>query len=168
MSYLYVQTNIIFKLTKKCNTLHFNSCLFFVANELSRLISEMAEEEFMFAGLSPSYAFVLSIVINEPGITPHEISDILKLKPSTITRLLDKLEYQGLIERSNEGRSVLVSPTEKGFALEKSIRQAWTNLFQRYTKILGEEDSINLTSNIYKACETILYNNYQNKIKESL
>ncbi|MDD3743583.1 MAG: MarR family transcriptional regulator [Lentimicrobiaceae bacterium] len=34
-----------------------------------------------------------------PGISPKEISEIMLLTPSTVTRMIDRLEHTGLIYR---------------------------------------------------------------------
>lgn len=141
---------------EKCtNDNGFNCCLFFVANEFSRLIGEMAEKEFNITGLSPSYAFVLMLVNKNPGIHPNELSSLLKLKPSTITRLLDKLVYRGFIDRSSQGRQVIVHSTKNGEDMQPLIEKAWQSLFVKYSEILGREKALALTSDIGAACKVI-------------
>ncbi len=126
-----------------------------MANEFARLIGEMAEKEFSITGLSPSYAFVLMLVNKNPGIHPNELSSMLKLKPSTITRLLDKLVYLGYIDRSSKGRLVTIISTKKGEDLQPLIEKAWQSLFVKYSDLLGREKALELTSDIGAACKVI-------------
>lgn len=123
----------------------FHRCLYFTANSLSRVITRMAAEEFAVTGLSPSYAFLLMLAEREPGIVQKDLADALNLAPSTITRFINKLERQGLLERRTEGRSVHVYPTERGLALRPTIAAAWKALYERYTAILGQEAARDLT-----------------------
>jgi len=42
------------------------------------------------------------IVYERPGIQPMQLSRKLQLTPSTITRLVEKMEYRGFLERQSE------------------------------------------------------------------
>ena len=65
---------------------NFPCCLYYTSASLARVVNELAEKEFMSCGLSPSYAFLVMLVIESPGISPNELCSQLNLKPSTITR----------------------------------------------------------------------------------
>ena len=127
------------------------NCLYYSANALSRLMTRMADEEFALAGVSSSYAFLLMTVNGKPGIQPKEISQKMQLTPSTVTRLVEKMEARGLLERKSSGRATEVYPTEKSQELQPRIQEAWQNLYRRYANILGEKASQALTSAIYEA-----------------
>jgi len=114
-------------------------------------MTKMADEEFAITGLTSSYAFLLMTINHKPGIHPKEISEKMQLTPSTITRLLEKLELKKLIERKASGRIKEVYPTEKSLALDSKIKVAWGNLYRRYTTLIGEMDANHLTSSIYAA-----------------
>lgn len=140
--------------TKPEKILH--NCLYFTANSLARQVSHLAEEEFRYTGLSPSHAFLLMLVIKQPGITPKELSEALHLAPSTVTRFVDALILkQGLVERRTEGKSARIYPTDKGRDMREQISKCWQNLYHRYSKILGEEEGIRLTAEIDKADEKL-------------
>ena len=111
----------------------------------------MAEEEFKSVGISPSYGFLMMAVITKPGIQPTEISEQLQLTPSTITRLIEKLEFKGLLERRFAGRSTRVYATTEGKKTEKKIKLAWRNLNERYTKQIGIRNSKDLTKAVNEA-----------------
>ncbi len=127
------------------------SCLYYSANALARIITKMAEEEFALVQLSPSYAFLLVAVNGKPGIQPTEISKMIMLTPSTVTRLIEKMEFKGFLERRSSGKFTEVFPTQKGKNLVPDIKIAWQNLLQRYVKLIGEEQSKKLTTDIYEA-----------------
>lgn len=118
----------------------FNNCLFFTANKLSRAITKMAEESFRKSGLSPTHAFLMMLVIDKPGISQSELAEAMHLKPSTITRFVDKLVERGLIERKTEGKRSLNFPTENGEAILADIKEGWKVLFRSYSDVLGEEE----------------------------
>lgn len=126
-------------------------CLQFSANALARNISRMAEEEFAVTGLPPSYAFLVMSVNNHPGVTAGRLARIMMLKPSTVTRLVEKMEGKGLLKRMREKRSTLVFPTKSSVELNETIKHAWDSLYKRYAKLLGEAQSVELTTRVYNA-----------------
>ena len=126
-------------------------CLYYSSNALARVMTKMAEDCFAQAGLSPSYAFVVMSVNRNPGIHSGELAGLMMLTPSTVTRLLEKLEEQDLVKRVTEGRNTLVFPTRDSVALNEAIVKGWQELYRRITAILGEETAGNLTSGIYQA-----------------
>ncbi|MBM7619982.1 DNA-binding MarR family transcriptional regulator [Bacillus tianshenii] len=129
----------------------FDNCLYFTVNKLSRSITKMAEESFAKTGLSPTHAFLMMLVIEKPGISQSELAEALHLKPSTITRFVDKLVEKGLIERKTEGKRSLNYPTEKGNEIVTDIKEGWKILFRSYSDILGEEEGKTLNSLINEA-----------------
>ncbi|MBN2174346.1 MAG: MarR family transcriptional regulator [Bacteroidales bacterium] len=126
-------------------------CLYYSANALARILTKIAEEEFGVTGLSPSHAFVVMSVNKNPGMHAGELAEMMMLTPSTVTRLVEKLEQSGFLKRVVEGRSTLVFPTKSSVDLDEIIRRAWLSLYQRYISILGEEDSADLTTKVYNA-----------------
>lgn len=153
---MYVQTKYYtFGIVmEKCDSVYCG-CLHFSAGALSRVMTKMADEEFAVTGLSSSYAFLLMTVNSRPGITPSELSEQMLLTPSTITRLIEKMEAKQLVERKTVGRTTEVYPTDKSKALDADIKKAWRSLFDRYAKIIGEEESKRLTSEIYEAVKEL-------------
>lgn len=126
-------------------------CLYFSANSLAREITRMADEEFRETGLFPSQAFLVMLVHENPGIGPLELSEILHLAPSTVTRLSDSMTRKRVLKRNTEGRLVKIYLTPKGKRLNLLIKKSWKNLYRRYVKILGEEYSVSLTNKNYEA-----------------
>ena len=123
------------------------NCLYFTSSRLSRVLTRMAEEEFRETDLFPSQA-----LINEnPGISQSRLSRELDLKPSTTSRFVDKLEHRGFVKRKVEGKSPSLHPTEEGLELTEKIVACWKNLFKRYSRILGEENGVKLTSAVHDA-----------------
>lgn len=131
-------------------------CLFFTANSLARVISRMGEEEFASVGMAPSYAFILTLVADSPGISQKELASYLHMAPSTVSRFIDALDKRGLVHKDQQGRSTFIHPTEKGLAMKPAISAAWQGLHERYVKVLGREKGemlTRLTADAYRKLE---------------
>lgn len=115
----------------------------------------MADEVFRDVGLAPSYAFLLMAVNQQPGIQPSDLGTLLHLNPSTITRLVEKMEYRGYLERRSIGRATEIYPTEKCIQQDAKIKAAWEKLKTKYTSILGERYTEVLTEMTAKAVENL-------------
>jgi DNA-binding MarR family transcriptional regulator len=111
----------------------------------------MAKEEFAITGLDPSYAHLMLLLCDRPGLSQNELAQLMNLKPSTITRFIDKLQEKGLIERVTDGRSSLIYPSDTGKDKSRMIRKALKNLYQKYCDVLGEDFATKLTSDINEA-----------------
>jgi len=132
-----------------------SGCLYFTANHLGRIINRMAEEEFGRIGLSPTYGFLMVAILENEGATHNELSRIMHLTPSTMTRLIDKLVYKQLVIREQEGRTVRIYSTEAGKKLRGDIDKAWERLHDRYAKVLGREEGDRLTKEVYDAARLL-------------
>ncbi len=126
-------------------------CLYFTANSLARHINRMAEEAFAPVGLSPSYAYLMLLVNERPGLTQNQLSREMNLQPSTMTRFVDKLEVRGVLKREQEGKTTRIYPTKTGQRLEKDIIKALKTLYDRYCEELGEEFAVKITADIHRA-----------------
>jgi DNA-binding MarR family transcriptional regulator len=120
-------------------SLYLQNCLFFTANALARSVSRLADKAFRGTGLSPSLAFAVMLVNDQPGITVTELADHLHLAPSTLTRFTDKLVYQDLVERKQEGKLTRVFPTDRARDIQPEMEKAWTRLHQDYCAVLGRK-----------------------------
>ncbi|WP_272698808.1 MarR family winged helix-turn-helix transcriptional regulator [Desulfovibrio sp. Fe33] len=148
--YLYIQM--------KCDptlSTYLNNCLYFTANSLARTVGRMAEEAFGDTGISPAHAFLMMLVNERPGLTQKELTQVLQLAPSTVTRFVDSLQRKGLVVRELEGKLSRVSPTDAGLQLKGPIAKAWKSLYRRYSEILGEEEGKHLTAMVSKANRTL-------------
>lgn len=132
----------------KASDSKYKHCMYFIANALGRRIEKLAMETWKQVDLSPSHAYLLLLVIEEPGIQPTAISEQLLLTPSTITRLIEKLEDKGLASRSTEGKLTRVYPTEKAKALFPKLMECVQHFTEHSTNILGKDESFRMVNNM--------------------
>jgi len=120
----------------------FERCLYFNTQNLARTVNRIWTEEFKQYGLSPAHAYLLRMVLAEPGLLQREIGAQLGLSKSTVTRFIDSLEERGFLSRkvSNaDGRESTIQPTRKARAIHKQLEASGNKLYQRMVSTLGEE-----------------------------
>ena len=127
------------------------SCLFFNTNTLSKYLLKLAEKEFKPLNISPAHASLMLLVYDSPGISPKDLSQLLHLTPSTITRFIDSLEKKDFVTRTNQGKNAFISPGQKGVELKQLIASAYKKLYLKYTQILGSDTANQLSYSIFKA-----------------
>jgi MarR family transcriptional regulator, organic hydroperoxide resistance regulator len=120
--------------------------LYYTTTALAREIASVAETAFMDLGLTPSDAYLIMTVNEKPNIQPTEISEKILLAPSTITRMIEKLEKRSIVTRSNEGKYTFVAPTAKGKDLYIAIVQKWKEINATFHSKLGDSGLTNLVS----------------------
>jgi DNA-binding MarR family transcriptional regulator len=130
-------------------------CIYFSANALARKIEKLACDCWKTVNLSPSHAYLLMVVIEDPGVQPGTLSDELQLTPSTITRLIEKLEEKKLVVRTMEGKVTNVYPTPKAKDLYSKLKECSNNFVETYSSILGREESARLVQNINKVADKL-------------
>ena len=132
-----------------------SECLYFNSLKVNRLLNKIAEEEYKITGLSPTYAFAVTIINRKNEISATELSEYLFMAPSTITRFVDKLIVKGLAERKMKGKNSFVYPTEKSKALQKKIEESWENVSNIYEEKLGKEKSRELLTLLLEVSEKL-------------
>ena len=132
-----------------------DTCLFFNTNAFSRQLLKLAEAEFKPLKLSPAHASLLLLVFDTPGTNPKELSRLLQLTPSTITRFIDSLVKKKLVRRKAKGKSVFIFPTQRSLDMQASIALAYKNLYLSYSKILGTKTAMDLSGRLAKANEQV-------------
>lgn len=132
-----------------------SGCLYFSSNSFVRLLTKLAEDEFKITGLTPTYAFAVTVVNKYGKISSTELADYLQMAPSTITRFVDKLLIKDLVGRKIEGKNSFIFSTEKGKELQESINIAWNSLEKALNEKLGEEESKKMVETLNWASERL-------------
>ena len=132
-----------------------DSCLFFNTNAFSRHLLKLAEAAFSDIGLSPAHASLLLLVYETPGISPKDLSRLLQLNPSTVTRFVDALVKKKLVRKVTRGKVAFIHPTAKADALRSRVAEAYKPLYLKYTEILGPETAILLSQQIAGANQKV-------------
>jgi DNA-binding MarR family transcriptional regulator len=135
------------------STSKFSQCLYFSSNALARKIEKLAQESWDKVNLSPSHAYLLLLTLDNPGIQPKAISEQLQLQPSTVTRLLEKLEQKKLVVRTSEGKLTNVYPTPKARELWPEMQECLNDFKQNCDAAIGEVEIKTLVKDIVKVAD---------------
>jgi DNA-binding MarR family transcriptional regulator len=95
------------------------------------------------ADLSPSQASALATIELHGPLTPSELASIERVKRPTATRIVARLEQEGMIARAadpEDGRSFIVSITPRGQALIARLRTRKTAYLAKRLRSLDDED----------------------------
>lgn len=145
--YANQHAGIFTTIMKSCDS-RYSKCLYFASSALSRKVEKLANECWQPAGLSPSHGYLLMIAIEEPGVHPSFLVEQLQLTPSTITRLVEKLEEKQLVIRTTEGKITNVYPTPKGEQMLPLLQQCTRHFYEKYSQALGKEESSELAASM--------------------
>ncbi len=133
----------------------FNNCLYFSSGVLARKVERLAVESWKKIKLSPSHAYLLLIVLEEPGTQPGAIATEMQLSPSTITRFIEKLEEKKLLIRVVEGKLTNVYATPKAKELWPKMKTCMADFYKKYSEILGADESSKMVQNINKLTDKL-------------
>jgi MarR family transcriptional regulator, organic hydroperoxide resistance regulator len=82
-------------------------------------------------GLHTGQEMILFQLWDEEGITPTQIAETLCVEPPTVTKMLQRLEKSGFVERRpdpEDGRISRIYLTSEGKSLQIPVQQVWNRL----------------------------------------
>ncbi|WP_153796345.1 MarR family winged helix-turn-helix transcriptional regulator [Foetidibacter luteolus] len=139
----------------KTSECRYASCIYFSASALARKVEKLALESWKPVGLSPSHAYLLLIVLDDAGIQPGALAEQLQLSPSTITRLIEKLEERKLVVRTTEGKVTNVYPTPKAKALLPDMKKCMDEFDKSTCGLLGTTESKAIAAGMSKLADKL-------------
>ncbi len=93
--------------------------------------------------LGPALIAALGTVERHGPLTPSELADLERVKRPTATRMVNRLEAEGLIVRARDpadGRSSLVSASPRGLELLRRLRKRRTVYLARRLRELDSDE----------------------------
>ena len=110
-------------------------------------------------GLSAGQELLLMLLWDEEPRTQAELTRELAIEPPTTSKMLARLERGGLIARErseSDRRTVLVSLTEAGRALEGPVNAAWRTLEEDTVAALTPQQQDDLMILLGRVLESLL------------
>jgi len=93
-------------------------------------------------GLYPGQELLLMQLWDRDGQIQSDLVRSLQLDPSTVTRMVGRLEEQGVVSRAispTDRRAVVITLTARGQSLQDDVRRVWTELEQATIESLSEQ-----------------------------
>lgn len=118
-----------------------------LVNELSRLFHNEMRQESSAIGMKNGYRHLLFHLAKEENLSQLELAERTHLKAPTISVTLTKMEAEGLVTKTvdpADARSIRVSLTEKGRALDDRMRERIMQKDRVFTESLSEEEVVTL------------------------
>jgi DNA-binding MarR family transcriptional regulator len=125
-------------LTKAPDALELPARLRLAIARMARRLRQEAGDD-----LSPSTMAALATIERHGPVTPSEVAELERIKRPTATRVLNRLEEDGLIERAadpSDGRSAVICVTKDGAALLKKLRSRKNAYLARRLRELPDDD----------------------------
>ena len=129
----------------------FEKCIYFNTNALARHINKIWDDAFKPFGLSPSHAYVLRVVLDQPGISMKQIAETLELAPSTVSRFVESLINKNLLNRKlddTDKRGMRIYPTTDAKKMHKKLEQTGQALYSSMNKLIGKKAFSELVSDM--------------------
>lgn len=101
---------------------------------ISKMQRNLAEAEFSKLGLHAGQERVLLCLHNQESMAQSDLVTQLCVEPPTVTKMLQRMEKSGLIERrqdDEDGRASRVKATDQGRDLQQPILEVWDKLEER-------------------------------------
>jgi DNA-binding MarR family transcriptional regulator len=120
----------------------FDHCLYFNTTALARLLDREWTAAFASFELTPPQAFMLRLVLDQPGRSQRELADAMTIARPTATRVLDGLEARKLIKRragDTDAREQRIHPTPEAEAIRDGLNAASGNVTRRLKALLGPQ-----------------------------
>ncbi|MFY8161437.1 MAG: MarR family winged helix-turn-helix transcriptional regulator [Candidatus Kapaibacteriota bacterium] len=137
---------------KKCNkdnNIPFSGCLFFASNSMARNTTNLAEIAFKPLGISAPSAYIIMFVLKQPGINATDLAKSMMLKPSTVSRFLDRLIANNYLRKETESKYVYVYPTEFSKELLPKLEECSNKLMLLYSEVFPQEDICAITKTAF-------------------
>ena len=139
----------------KTSDSRYGKCMYFASNALARKTEKLALAAWKKADLSPSHAYLLMIVLEDPGVQPGALSMELHLTPSTITRLIEKLEEKKLVVRTSEGKTTSVYPTAKSKEMKSLLQECVEDFYKSCITLVGKDECVRFLNSMNKISDKL-------------
>jgi MarR family transcriptional regulator, organic hydroperoxide resistance regulator len=109
-------------------------------------------------GLSAGQELLLMLLWDKEPRTQAELTREMAIEPPTTSKMLSRLERAGLIARKrseSDRRTVLVTLTDAGRALEEPVNAAWRTLEQDTVEALTPEEQDTLLVLLQRVLESV-------------
>lgn len=115
----------------------------FLVHDAARLMRRRFEEEGSHYGLSSAQWRALVRVVREEGITQARLADLMEIEPISVSRLMDRMEDGGWVERRPDPadrRVRLIFATQKSRETFAAIKSVAADVYEKALAGLSDDD----------------------------
>ena len=110
---------------------------------LARILGQVGPDEVCCEGLSQRQCSILRTLVAQEGARIQDLAASSGITPSAMTRVLEKLEQRGLVERvrgaQTDGRAAMVKITAAGRRTRKQLDQLMRERTEQIVESIPEE-----------------------------
>lgn len=142
-----------------------NMSIHMLIGEISKITNVTIHKKSEMLGLPQGYRSIIFHLAHNDGITQLELSKLTRLKPPTVSVSLQKMELEGLVTRTadkDDLRKTIVSLTDKGKEIVKSITEVFECYDKAITETLTASEAEQLKSLLIKVRESIISESEEN------
>lgn len=143
----------------------------FLLKQVSHAMHTQFERRLSEYGVTASQWVVLSIVKEGRATSPVEISKLIQIDNTAVTRLIDRLEKKGLVERANhpdDRRSVTVKLSVEGEQLYSKLVECSKATNKEFLRGVSKEEHAVLLSLLQRLAQNIsCVESKQSQLKEN-
>ena len=127
-------------------------CVGGCVRKLNRMVTAIYDGALAGAGLKTSQFSVLIAVANRGKARPAELTELLQMDESTVSRNVERMCARGWLrlERDADRRSHQIEITDKGQALVRKCLPAWQRAQEKVSQRLGADNVAALRSALRK------------------
>jgi DNA-binding MarR family transcriptional regulator len=127
--------------------------------QVSRLHHHRAHTLLDEVGLYRGQPPVLFILLEQDGLTQRELAERLEITPATMTKMLQRMEKAGFIQRQPDAHDQRVSRvylTQQGHDVHARLEEIWQQLNTENFEGFNEEEQVVLRSFLFRIRENLL------------
>ncbi|MBN9218410.1 MAG: MarR family transcriptional regulator [Mesorhizobium sp.] len=115
----------------------------FLIHDVQRLLRKRFETRASGLGLSSAQWRLMVRVAKEAGVTQARLAELLEIEPISVSRLVDRMEEGGWIERRADAadrRVRMIFPTEKASAAYADVKSLAGEVYEESLSGVSQED----------------------------
>jgi len=119
----------------------------FLIHDVARALRKRFEERAGAVGVSAAHWRLLVRVVKEEGTTQARLAELLEIEPISVSRLLDRMEESGWIERrqdASDRRVRTIYPTAKALEAYGTVKSVAGEVYEEALKGVSGEDRATL------------------------
>jgi MarR family transcriptional regulator, organic hydroperoxide resistance regulator len=133
----------------------------FLLGGIGRMRRAQMNEALAANGIYAGQEMFLWHLWREDGLTQSQLVERLCVQPPTVSKMLDRMERAGLVERRpdpNDSRVTRVYLTEQGRRSQDAVSEVWKTIEQRLTMGLSVEERLLLRRLLLQVHENLTHN----------